>query len=508
MEFVGSESASRPVLEWFAGKRAGLARWLARNRFGLTAFLIPVGIRAIPEIIVGPYPVGWDTIASYVPNTLDWASGRLGPLQLLGTAPLMYMITVPVYLVTQVNPVWIFKVMGPVLYGCVILAMFWFLRRGLGWSERFALGGALLTSLYFITLRISWDNYRNMLGMTFLLLALPLLRDTKTSKKLVVPLVLSFLAVSADQLTGILVLSIIGFRALKALTAGRKVESFRLLLAGLPGGSLLLLIVYAFVASSGPSVIVRQPPLPAPGTFLSSLGFLGYAYLPIAPLALLGAKGLGNFDLRVWCSICLGFVLTALLPFFGLIGSLEWSLLLPIPLCTYAAAGLFKLGRVTWAGGLQLHFPQGVIIVSIFVGLILSAGLYIALPAEVAMAYYDIFPSTVPTSMIQDSVPMSDMAGLQVMLGWVEANIATGGVLIAHQAIYGWARAYLPVKDHVLNYGFSSPLMGVDLARQAGYQSVFMIWWANGTGWHSQPNVPSGFVPVAQSGRMVAYAYD
>ncbi len=48
---------------------------LQKPRFGLAAFLIPLGIRAIPEIIVGPYPVGFDTIAFYVPSTLDLASG-------------------------------------------------------------------------------------------------------------------------------------------------------------------------------------------------------------------------------------------------------------------------------------------------------------------------------------------------------------------------------------------------------------------------------------------------
>ncbi len=48
---------------------------LYEHRFGLAALLIPLGVRAIPEIIVGPYPVGWDTIAFYVPSTLDLASG-------------------------------------------------------------------------------------------------------------------------------------------------------------------------------------------------------------------------------------------------------------------------------------------------------------------------------------------------------------------------------------------------------------------------------------------------
>ena len=37
-------------------------------RFALAAFLVPLFIRSIPEILVGPYPIGWDTIAFYVPN--------------------------------------------------------------------------------------------------------------------------------------------------------------------------------------------------------------------------------------------------------------------------------------------------------------------------------------------------------------------------------------------------------------------------------------------------------
>ena len=29
---------------------------------------MPLLVRAVPEILVGPYPVGWDTIAFYVPK--------------------------------------------------------------------------------------------------------------------------------------------------------------------------------------------------------------------------------------------------------------------------------------------------------------------------------------------------------------------------------------------------------------------------------------------------------
>ncbi len=56
-----------------------LGRLVRSYRFALAAFLIPLGIRAIPEILVGPYPIGWDTIAFYVPNTLDMATRKMVP---------------------------------------------------------------------------------------------------------------------------------------------------------------------------------------------------------------------------------------------------------------------------------------------------------------------------------------------------------------------------------------------------------------------------------------------
>ena len=50
---------------------------MGQYRFAFAAFLVPLSIRIIPEILSGPYPVGWDIIAYYIPNTIDMASGRM-----------------------------------------------------------------------------------------------------------------------------------------------------------------------------------------------------------------------------------------------------------------------------------------------------------------------------------------------------------------------------------------------------------------------------------------------
>src|SRR5437660_11753894 len=82
-------------------------------------------------------------------------------------------------------------------------------------------------------------------------------------------------------------------------------------------------------------------------------------------------------------------------------------------------------------------------------------------------------------------------------------------VLITHEGIYGWAREYLPgYSDRVVNYGHASPILGVQMARSAGYSKILMIWWVNGSGWYGQRDVTSGFSPLTVDGKMAIYQYN
>src|SRR2546427_1049588 len=234
--------------------------WIRRHRFGLAALLIPLVLRAIPEIIAGPYPIGWDTIACYVPSTLDWAAGKDGLLFMIGEAPLLYMISVPVYLISRVDPVWIFKVLGPALYGCMICALFRFLRLGLSWPDRLAFTGSVLTSLYFVTLRISWDLFRNELGLIFVLLSLPFLTRPKDHRSKFVLAVLGLLAVASNQFTGVIFLVLVGTRALSLMRKSFG-EFLRLFKVAIPGTALFLFMIYAEFVCTGSSF-----PSPAPSS--------------------------------------------------------------------------------------------------------------------------------------------------------------------------------------------------------------------------------------------------
>jgi hypothetical protein len=292
------------------------------------------------------------------------------------------------------------------------------------------------------------------------------------------------------------------------LALKRRSEFTRFLKIGVPGFALFLSIAYVGVVYTGRSLVQQQSAVPGLDDFVSSAGFLAYIYLPIAPLVFLGLQQTSNAELKNWTAVLLGLALSTLIPFAGfVVTSYRWSLLLDIPICVYASSGVARL--------LAAHPPtirwfsviQGKIIPLFSLILIASAALYIAVPAQNAILYYTAFPGLLPTSMIQDTVPASDMPSLMMTLDWVQANMHSGTVLITHQAIYGWARAYLPADVNIVNYRYSNPLEGVKMAGSDGYSSILMIWWVNGTGWHGQQNVPSGFVPLTTDGSMAVYAY-
>ncbi len=427
---------------------------------------------------------------------------------MLGTAPLMYMISVPLYGLLRADPAWVFKVMGPVLYGSMFWALFRFLGSGLGWSGKMSLGGVLVASLYFVSLRIGWDMYRLMMGLVFVLLALPLLNHEMGPRKQALLSSLIVLAVASDQLTGVILLVLLGARVLAQAKRGQLDEIVKWVKIATPGATLFLLIVYAGNIASGIGLVQTQPPVPSLEGLNSSAGFLVFAYLPLAPLILVGARKVANLDLRTWSLFCVGAALTPLVPLFGpVVMSYRWSLLLMIPFCVYAAAGLAKL-RIPHHAAMRLSRLLSKTALPAFALLLVgSAVLYITLPAQSAFVYYAAYRGLLPTSMVQDTVPLSDMDSLVELLQWAASNSDSQTALITHQAIYGWARVYFPESERIVNYEYSSPLVGVEEARLEGYSSMLMIWWVNGSGWHEQPTVPYGFVPLVQAGRLVVYIY-
>src|SRR6266581_63156 len=186
---------------------AGLSRIVSavrKYKFTMAAFLLPFTVRAIPEVIAGPYPIGWDIIAFYVPNTLDMAAGKMSIWGILGSGPLMYSFIVPIYALTRISPILLFKVTGPVLFGVLCWSVFRLCEKKLGLSVRNSFLSVLFLTFYFVSLRVAWDAYQAELGLTLFILGLTVAREQGyVGRSTATKLTFFLLAVLANQLVGV-----------------------------------------------------------------------------------------------------------------------------------------------------------------------------------------------------------------------------------------------------------------------------------------------------------------
>jgi hypothetical protein len=133
---------------------------------------------------------------------------------------------------------------------------------------------------------------------------------------------------------------------------------------------------------------------------------------------------------------------------------------------------------------------------------------FVILPNNLAFPYYALFPLYAPTSMLQNTVPLSDCQDTVNALQWVRNNMHSDSRLLVHDAFYGWASLTLD-GDQLIPYGYSDPeTVAQELIENGSTCQLYLIWWINGSGWHGQPSVSSAFGEVYESGRLAVYTYN
>jgi hypothetical protein len=478
--------------------------------FPLMAFLTPLVIRFIPELIMGPYVVGFDTLAYYIPNTLVWMKG-VTFWNFMAIAPFFYVLlmgstSIGVPIVASL------KVMAPLLLGFLGLSVFFYANKTLSWSPKKSLLVVFFATLYFVALRISWDMLRSELGLIFLFATLIFLKKDGNSLRNGVLLSLAMLSVVfAHQLVAVIMFAIVLATIVRLYLDKEIVRLGRLIVCSAPAACLFFLIVYANYLSSSSFSVIRGFPGQDAGGFLAlfgfasyvdmvtdTLGFLVFCFLPILPLVVLGARKFkSNLHLKVWISwIFLSLLLDIASPnaFFA-VYPYRWTLLLTYPLAFYAASGFHSLK-------LNIHKVGACLILATF-----SLG-FIALPNNFAIPYYLSYSNYMPTSMLQNTVALSDAQDTVNALQWIKNNIPSNAHLLVHDAFYGWA--LLNLNDtQLIPYGYNNPeTVAEQLRENDSIAPLYLIWWINGSGWHGQPTVSSAFVQVYESNKIAIFTYN
>ena len=204
---------------------------------------------------------------------------------------------------------------------------------------------------------------------------------------------------------------------------------------------------------------------------VDTLGFLIFCYLPLMPLLFLGARRFkSNLQLKAWIFwIFLSLLLVIISPnaLFSIL-PYRWTLLLTYPLAFYAAEAFSGIKRNSY------KVSAGLILT------ILSVS-FMVLPNNAALFYYDAFPTYVPKSMLQNTVPLDDCQDTTNAFQWLRYNMPSNASLLVHDVFYGWASLTLS-SGQLISYGFGDPeAVAQKLEENRSVIPLYLIWWVNGS---------------------------
>jgi len=494
--------------------------WIARNRFVIfpvLAFVIPLAVRTIPEILMGPYILGFDTLGFYVPNALLWLHSGVNLWGFLSVAPVFYSIFMSIVAIGG-SPVFVLKTISPLLLGFLGLSIFTYSKRGLGWSSTKSTFVALLGTVYFVALRASWDQLREELGLVFFFVVLTLLmllinRKDSSWKRYVVLSLAMMAVVLSHQLVAVLMLgAIIGTVSYSLFHKDFK-WSTRLVVVSLPAAVYFVIVYLSGVAHSGVlGYAASVSPLASWTGFtsyqsmlVSEGGFFLYCFLPLLPFIVLGLWRLGNLQLRSWLLLSL---ILMFIPLYS-VSPYRWVLLLTYPLAFFATDALSGLKSIKWKR-FKLTVQRIAILYIVLSTVVLSFG-FIFMTSQTPFYYFspnhfNSYLYQIPTSMLQNTISITDCHDTVNALQWFRDNSNSTAILLTHTVFYGWALLTLN-SNQVMNYGFGDPVSAATSIAQEGHTQIYLIWWIPGHGWYDLVTLPSSFHEVYSSGKIAIYSY-
>jgi hypothetical protein len=486
-----------------------------RSFIPLLAFIIPVLVRAIPEVLAGQYILGFDTISYYVPNTIIWQHGGISLWNYLAIAPFFYTILISV--TSAGVPILIaLKIIPTLLLGFLGLSIYFYAHKGLSWSNIKSLSPALLGTLYFVSLRVSWDMLRNELGLIFFFIFLTTLTNTKNNSwKRYLLLSLTMMAVVlSHQLVSVIMLGCTLFTIVYRIIRKEKAGLIKLSVASLPSILFSCVVYFVSVIPSGfqdysttSSSLANWLGFSSYGSMvISEFGFFLYCFLPLLPLVFLSLRGFDNFQLRTWLLLTL---LLVLIPF-AFVSPFRWLLMLTYPLAFYVTDALSTLRRIRWKK-LRISIFRLAITYLIVSTAIFSIG-YAIEPTDRPFFYYDpnvvnSYIYQIPSSMHQNTISISDCNDAENVIQYFKNNTTTNAILLTHTVFYGWALTRVN-SSQVINYGFADPVDAAMATCSGNSSLIYLIWWLPDHGWYGTPTLPSSFQLSYQSGNLALYAYE
>jgi hypothetical protein len=493
-------------------------------------------VRLIPEVLSFPHPIGFDTVyyASRIESGVVWYHWSS-----VFSSWLLYAMLVPVYNVVSVDPFLFLKFAAPALYALNLCGIYYFSRKALGWDVKKGLVAAFFFAFQLAFLRISWDLYRNMLGLAILLFALPLIQKLETKRDFALFVLLSLFVVFGHETASVLLFAVVVGVMAKDYLKGETKRLMRVLAAIIPAVAVFsarwwvpLLVSIDYVAETTVISVYQSPSRPGGLFFLTNylslsgsiqyptyldlfshvLSLFVVLYLVCLPLVFVGF--FRDRILDSWTLFLLvGAFSSLIVPLFALDLWDRWMFLLVYPFTFYAVNGIGRVlesksgvafPKLRWIGWMKVSRK--------FVGVILFLTiLFGALLMTAKFSDNGVFsiPATgiyLPSTMLQNTVPLRDVESVVETMDWLNEHMTTGSGVLLHPAFFSWGKLCLDKENVIVNY-VADVEGALSEALENGLDPVYLVWWGENVGWYRSIVVPGYFMRVFESDRIVAFQY-
>jgi len=424
------------------------------------------------------------------------------------------------------------------LYGLNVSGFYYFARKALSWDTRKSLMAGAFFAFQLSSLRISWDLYRNALGLGVLLFTLPLLRELETSKKeFMLFISLSILVVLGHEYAAVIMFAVVLGITMEKFLKGTKDKALRVLASILPALAVFLIGVY-FYLNIFPLAFIEANFIDAHDTFEPKPGGLFFLtdylklvstdqhYLSYWDLALhifslfillyllcIPFISIGFFRdsvLDYWTIILLIGSLDALLtPFCALYAWYRYMLMLVYPFTFYLVNGIWKVLN-SQSGGVKGNLKLANIwrkaTYGILLSMILLGSLFMAARiGDGGIFYMPTTTSYFPSTMLHNTIPLRDVEESVKAIEWLNTRMNNGSVVLVHCAFTSWMRLHLNSENLMIVYGKDAE-DALKAALENNFHTIYLIWWNESIGWYGI-TIPKNFTSIFKSGRISIFKY-
>jgi hypothetical protein len=420
------------------------------TRYLIAAFLVPFLFRSIPEIIVWSLPTGYDTISSYIPTLVAMRTGfEAQVFDIVKQRPVFWIFASLTYPFEGITP---FKFYPVLLHGLLGAAVYLYTHQ-ITREQTKSLAISILTTLYFVSLRVSWDLYALEMGLVLVFLTLTLLsKGINNLTETILGFTLILGSVLTHEVASLFLFAAsapIGYKTYKE--RGLKAFTIWLFVVALP----LIFFIYRIIVLDLPltTASLNSPSYPSSTYWRlvrSILTLYGYVVLPLLPLSLLGLKKKPRpASLLV---MYLGVSLAALSPIFSPNKSISlwdrWTYLTVYPLAFFAVQGINSLSIRT----INLRKPHRFDLKKIgivYLALVIMSSLSFIATESVFQPYQWIYgPEAnwvvrfIPSTMLSSTIQPSTAREVIDAINWLNTNLTKTAVLLVDEEFRGYAAFY------------------------------------------------------------------